>query len=143
MTETRAGAAEHRVGSISVVIAVYNAARTLPALVDRLERSLTAIGLPFEAILVNDGSRDESWQIVQDLAARRPWLLGIDLSRNFGQHNALLCGIRAARYAAVVTLDDDLQNPPEEISKLVDRLSTGCDVVYGSPEQEQIGRAHV
>jgi glycosyltransferase involved in cell wall biosynthesis len=139
MTEARDAAAEHRVRSISVVIAVYNAARSLPALVDRLERSLTAIGLPFEAILVNDGSRDESWHIVRDLAARRPWLLGIDLSRNFGQHNALLCGIRAARYAAVVTLDDDLQNPPEEIPKLVDRLSTGCDVVYGSPEQEQHG----
>ena len=139
MTEVRDAAADQRVRSISVVVAVYNAARSLRTLVDRLERSLTAIGVPFEVILVNDGSRDESWQVVQELAARRPWLLGIDLSRNFGQHNALLCGIRAARHAAVVTMDDDLQNPPEEIPKLIERLSTGCDVVYGSPEQPQHG----
>jgi undecaprenyl-phosphate 4-deoxy-4-formamido-L-arabinose transferase len=138
MTE-RTDPLRQRVPSISAVIAVYNAAQSLPLLVERLERSLRAVALPFEVILVNDGSRDESWEVMQDLAAHRPWLVGIDLSRNFGQHNALLCGIRAARYAAVVTLDDDLQNPPEEIGKLVDHLATGYDVVYGSPEQEQHG----
>ena len=90
-------------------------------------------------IAVNDGSRDESWQVIQEEAARHPWLVGIDLSRNFGQHNALLCGIRAARHQTIVTLDDDLQNPPEEISRLLDLLANGHDVVYGSPEREQHG----
>src|SRR5262245_14975242 len=139
MTERPGASQETAVQSISVVVAVYNAERSLALLVERLEKSLTAIGLPFEVILVNDGSRDESWRIVQDLAGRRAWLGGIDLSRNFGQHNALLCGVRAARYTAVVTLDDDLQNPPEEIAKLVERLAAGFDVVYGSPEREQHG----
>src|SRR5262245_7169212 len=139
MSERPGVSQEDAVQSLSVVVSVYNAERSLALLVERLERSLTAIGLPFEVILVNDGSRDESWRIVQDLAARRRWLLGIDLSRNFGQHNALLCGIRAARHAVIVTLDDDLQNPPEEIPKLVERLSAGFDVVYGSPEREQHG----
>lgn len=127
------------VQSVSVVIGVYNAAASLEPLVERLERTLTPIGLPFEVILVNDGSRDESWSIIQGLAVRRPWIVGIDLSRNFGQHNALLCGIRAARHEVIVTMDDDLQNPPEEIPKLLAALAAGSDVVYGSPEQEQHG----
>ena len=65
---------------------------------------------------------------------------GINLVRNFGQHNALLCGIRAARYPLTVTMDDDLQNPPEEVSKLVDKLNAeSVDVVYGTPQQESHG----
>ena len=94
----------------------------------------------FELILVNDGSRDGSWDV--DRASWRgehPWVRGIDLMRNYGQHNALLCGIRAARYEVIVTLDDDLQNPPEEIPKLLDTLDERLDVVYGTPESEQHG----
>jgi undecaprenyl-phosphate 4-deoxy-4-formamido-L-arabinose transferase len=127
------------VSSISVVIPVYNAAGSLQALLERLEQCLRATGLRFEAILVNDGSRDDSWSVIQKEAVSRPWLLGIDLSRNFGQHNALLCGIRAARHDVIVTMDDDLQNPPEEIPRLLELLATGRDVVYGFPEQGQHG----
>jgi undecaprenyl-phosphate 4-deoxy-4-formamido-L-arabinose transferase len=127
------------VASISVVIPVYNGAPTIVPLLTRLDRCLQRTGLPFEVIAVNDGSRDESWGLIETEASRRCWLTGIDLSRNFGQHNALLCGIRAARHDIVVTMDDDLQNPPEEIPRLLDLLASGYDVVYGSPEQEQHG----
>ncbi|HUZ01877.1 MAG TPA: glycosyltransferase family 2 protein, partial [Thermomicrobiaceae bacterium] len=91
----------------------------------------------YELVLVNDGSRDDSWDRILDLASNRPWLRGVDLMRNYGQHNALLCGLKAARYQVIVTIDDDLQNPPEEIPKLLSRLSEGFDVVYGTPIDEQ------
>jgi len=139
MTQSHDEAGDARASSISVVIPVYNAASSLPVLLERLERSLRDTGLRFEVILVNDGSRDDSWSTIQTEAAGRPWLAGIDLSRNFGQHNALLCGIRAARHDVIVTMDDDLQNPPEEIPRLLGLLATGLDVVYGFPEEGQHG----
>ncbi len=125
--------------TVSVVVAVYNGAASLEALVARVAAALSRPGDSFELILVNDGSRDASWPLIERLAVEHPWIVGIDLSRNFGQHNALLCGIRAARYDIVVTMDDDLQNPPEEIPKLLAQLDTGADVVYGSPVTEQHG----
>jgi glycosyltransferase involved in cell wall biosynthesis len=73
------------------------------------------------------------------LRAHYPQLLGIRLMRNYGQHNALLCGIRAARHDIVITMDDDLQNPPEEIPKLLAQLAEGYDVVYGAPARAQHG----
>jgi undecaprenyl-phosphate 4-deoxy-4-formamido-L-arabinose transferase len=77
---------------------------------------------------------------VQELAAKYPWVRGISMMRNYGQHNALLCGIRSARYPITVTMDDDLQHPPEMIAKLIEPLDEGtCDVVYGPPENEQHG----
>ena len=139
MTGSRSASTAQGVTSISVVIGVYNAAPALPVLLERLERALAATGLLFEVILVNDGSRDQSWSVIHDAAALRPWLVGIDLSRNYGQHNALLCGVRAARHEVIVTMDDDLQNPPEGISMLLEKLESGYDVVYGSPEREQHG----
>ena len=88
---------------------------------------------------MEDCGGDDSWSVIESLAERDHCVRGIEMSRNYGQHNALLCGIRAARYATIVTLDDDLQNPPEEISKLVAALVDGVDVVYGTPESEQHG----
>lgn len=125
--------------AISAVIPVYNSEETLAPLVDRLERVLAARGEPFEILLVNDCSRDGSWAVIAGLTTRRPAVRGIDLSRNYGQHNALLCGIRAARYPVIVTLDDDLQHPPEEIPRLLAALGAGHDVVYGYPEKERHG----
>jgi undecaprenyl-phosphate 4-deoxy-4-formamido-L-arabinose transferase len=122
---------------VSVIVPVYNSEATLPALLERLERMLQAaagVGA-FEAILVNDASRDGSWAVVSQLATRYPWLRGIDLMRNYGQHNALLCGIRIARFDKIVTLDDDLQNPPEEVPVLLAKLAEGLDVVYGKPRE--------
>jgi undecaprenyl-phosphate 4-deoxy-4-formamido-L-arabinose transferase len=125
--------------SISVVIPVYNSEASLPLLMERLEPVVTAHAPAFEVILVNDGSHDHSWDVIHQLAHRYPWVRGISLMRNYGQHNALLCGIRAARHEVIVTLDDDLQNPPEEIPKLLDKLAEGYDVVYGAPAEEQHG----
>ncbi|MBZ5638245.1 MAG: glycosyltransferase family 2 protein [Acidobacteriia bacterium] len=126
-------------GGVSVVVPVYNSEATLPLLIARLEGVLRGLTQHYEAILVNDGSRDGSWEAVKRLAQTHGWVRGFNLMRNFGQHNALLCGIRAARYAFIVTIDDDLQNPPEEIPKLLDELNRGFDVVYGPPEKEQHG----
>ncbi len=124
---------------ISVVVPVYNSSMVLPLMVKELEAVLPKSSVDFELILVNDASPDQSWQIITELARERAWIHGINLMRNVGQHNALLCGIRAARYEIVVTIDDDLQNPPSEIPKLLEKLEQGFDVVYGVPGHEQHG----
>lgn len=109
----------------------------LPVLIQRLGIVLKRISNDFEVILVNDGSWDESWKVIQTLAKNQCWVMGINLTRNYGQHNALLCGIVHAQYEVIVTLDDDLQNPPEEIPNLLDELMKGYDVVYGTPIEEK------
>lgn len=124
---------------ISAVVPVYRSQAMLPELHRRLVAALEQIGRPFEIILVEDCGGDDSWSVIEQLAAADPRVLGLRLARNFGQHNALLCGIRAARGELVVTLDDDLQNPPEEIHRLLERLEEGYDVVYGSPQAETHG----
>ena len=123
----------------SVVVPVYNSQGTLEALIARIRDALEPTGLPFEAVLVNDGSADGSWAVIEALSRKNPWVHGIDLMRNQGQENALLCGIRAARYDLTGTLDDDLQNPPEELPRMVAKLEEGYDLVYGIPEREQHG----
>src|SRR5690242_19267616 len=92
--------------SISVVIPVYNSAVTIDRLLSRLTPVLDGAAVSHEVILVNDGSRDPSWERIVALSGCDPRVVGIDLMRNYGQHNALLCGIRAARHAIVVTMDD-------------------------------------
>lgn len=121
--------------SVSVVVPVYNGSPTLVALVTRLEPVLTTVARQSEVIFVNDGSSDQSWQVISQLATDYDWVRGIQLMRNFGQHNALLCGVREARYEIVITMDDDLQHPPEEIPQLLLRLNEGFDVVYGLPQK--------
>jgi glycosyltransferase involved in cell wall biosynthesis len=120
---------------ISVVIPVYCGAVTITELVSRLEVVLSQEAIEFEVILVNDGSPDNSWEIIEDLCSKYPWVRGINLMRNYGQHNATLCGVRAARFEIIVTLDDDLQHPPEEIPALLSCLADGADVVYGVPKK--------
>jgi glycosyltransferase involved in cell wall biosynthesis len=125
--------------SISVVTPVYNGEASVGELCRRLAEVLPRISAQHEVILVNDGSRDRSWETISELCSRSPVLRGLNLMRNYGQHNALLCGIRAAKYDLVVTMDDDLQHPPEEIPRLLSRLEEGFDVVYGAPKAEQNG----
>lgn len=120
---------------VSVVVPVYNSAGTLGTLAERLVPALRATGRPFEVILVNDGSRDGSWAAISDLVRVSGAIRGLNLMRNFGQHNALLAGVRAARYSVIVTMDDDLQHPPEEIPALLAKLDEGYDVVYGVPKR--------
>lgn len=125
--------------SISVVVPVYNSAPILPKLVSRLHPVLTSLANRYELVLVNDGSHDKSWEVIVRLVNEYEWIHGINFMRNYGQHNALLAGIREAQYEVIVTMDDDLQHPPEEIPQLVVKLDEGYDVVYGTPEQEQHG----
>ena len=129
----------HERRSISVVTPVYNGEASVGELCRRLAEVLPRISAEHEVILVNDGSRDRSWEMISELCSRSPMVRGLNLMRNYGQHNALLCGIRAAKYEVIVTMDDDLQHPPEEIPRLLARLEEGFDVVYGSPEAEQNG----
>ena len=119
----------------SIVIPVYNGAETLPSLADRLARVLPEVADQYELILVNDGSRDASWSEICQLTQQYAWVRGINLMRNYGQHNATLCGVRAALYDVIITMDDDLQHPPEEIPLLLDKLAEGYDVVYGIPQK--------
>ncbi len=125
--------------TISVVVPVYNSEGTLAELVQRLHAVLPSCASAFEIVLVNDGSRDRSWQVIGDIVTKFPAVRGLNLMRNYGQHNALLAGIRVAKYELIVTMDDDLQNPPEEIPKLIEKLAEGYDAVYGAPAQEQHG----
>ncbi len=125
--------------SLSVVIPVYNSEPILAELAERLGTVLPQISADFEVLLVNDGSRDESWREVRRLSEKHKWIRGISLMRNYGQHNALLCGIRSAVKEVIVTMDDDLQHPPEEIPKLLEKLAGGFEVVYGTPEKENHG----
>jgi len=125
--------------SVSVVVPVYRSKKTLAELHRRLTAVLSQHGETFEIVLVEDCGGDGSWQLIQELARADGRVRGIQLTRNYGQHNALLCGIRAASCDVVVTIDDDLQNPPEEIPKLLAKIEEGYDVVYGTPEKEQHG----
>lgn len=122
---------------LSVVVPVFNSEKSLRALVEALSSALPDQDL--ELILVNDGSRDRSWDVICELVQEYSWIRGINLMRNYGQHNALLCGIRAARHEIIVTMDDDLQNPPHEIPRMLAKLQEGYDVVYGTPQSENHG----
>lgn len=104
-------------------------------LVERLAKILPQVAEAYEVLLVNDGSPDDSWDVVVGLAKKYSWVRGINLMRNYGQHNATLCGIREARYEISVTMDQDLQHPPEELPALLAKLNEGFDVVYGAPHK--------
>lgn len=120
---------------ISVVIPVYNSKEIISKLVARLHSALSSISSFYEILLVNDGSSDESWSVIENISSQDKKVVGVNLMRNYGQHNALLCGIRSANGDIIITMDDDLQHPPEEIYKLVDELEKGFDVVYGIPQR--------
>ena len=128
---------------ISIVVPAYNSSRTLSILTERIFETMDTMGYDLELVLVNDGSGDETWEVIRELASTNDRIVGLDLSRNFGQHNALLCGIRFARFDTCITLDDDLQHPPEELPKLLGKLDEGYDVVYGVPVASQHGRARI
>lgn len=125
-------AADEATCLVSIVVPVYQSSAILPALVDRVEASMnaSAMGDSFELILVNDGSADASWEIIKSLSASRSFVRGLSLSRNFGQHNAVMAGLNHAAGTYVVLMDDDLQHPPEEIPRLVEALTRGFDVCY-------------
>jgi len=123
--------------SISVVVPVYCAENSLHELYQRIVSTLDSY--KFEIIFIEDQGGDASWNIICDIAKKDKRVIGFQHSKNYGQHNALLLGIRHANYEYIVTLDDDLQNPPEEIPKLMAKLQEGYDIVYGVPQEGQHG----
>ncbi len=123
---------------ISVVIPVFNEEDNLRELAERLIRTLSGLGRPFEVIFVDDGSTDRSWAILTELNGQYPQnIRALQFHRNFGQHQAIFAGFQAARGQVMVTLDADLQNPPEEIPRLVAKLDEGYDTVGGWRENRQ------
>ncbi len=121
---------------ISVIVPVYGEGETLAELARRTAAVLRERhGDAWELIFVNDGSPESVWKRIVELSRAERNLQGVNLMRNYGQHNALLCGIRRAAYDITVTMDDDLQHPPEEITQLLTTLEEGWDVVYGRPER--------
>ncbi len=126
---------------VSVVIPCYRSAGTLPAVVEGLVTVLPACTAGHEIVLVIDGSPDDSWAVARRLAERHASVRALRLSRNYGQHNALIAGVRAARHEVVVTMDDDLQHPPEEVPILLAALTEDLDLVYGVAVAEEHGIA--
>ena len=117
---------------VSIVVPTYKSPTTLTELVERTE----SLGLSaFEIIIVDDGNNDATWEQIELLSQSKKSVVGLRLGRNFGQHSALLAGVRKAKYSQIVTIDDDLQNPPEEIPNLLAKLVNGVDVVYGVSTQ--------
>ena len=114
---------------LSIVVPVFNEEENLPDLLPRLAAALGAIGKSYEVVLVNDGSRDRSLPLLREASARDPHLVVVDFNRNYGQHSAVFAGFEEARGEIIVTIDADLQNPPEEIGKLVAKMEEGYDVV--------------
>lgn len=122
---------------ISVVIPAYKSSDSLPLLMRKLDAVLNRTGQPFEIIVVDDSSPDDTWECLKVLKQIYPQLKIIRLLRNSGQHNALLCGLSLAKGSIVITMDDDLQNPPEEVPKLVDAIQKGYDLAIGAYDSKQ------
>jgi undecaprenyl-phosphate 4-deoxy-4-formamido-L-arabinose transferase len=121
--------------NLSIVVPVYRGEKLVEPLVKELVKTLPSFTKKYEVILVNDGSPDTSWDVIQRLAREHKNVKGIGLMRNYGQHNATLCGVRAAQYEVTVTMDQDLQHRPEDIPLLLAKLEEGYDVVYGAPKK--------
>ena len=123
----------------SIVIPVYNSEKIVATTVDRVSEVFTEHGLDHEIILVNDGSTDGSWDVIAEKARTVPRVIALDMLKNYGQHHANLAGMREATGDYVITMDDDLQNPPDQALLLIDEAMTGKDLVFGRFEQ-QAGR---
>lgn len=123
--------------SISIVIPVYNSENSLKPLCAALSSVLENAFYQYEIILVDDGSIDKSYEIMLELHNKYNHIKIIQLKGNFGQQNAIMCGFHYTEFDYVITMDDDLQHPPQEILKLYDKILEGYDVVYGIPIKKQ------
>jgi undecaprenyl-phosphate 4-deoxy-4-formamido-L-arabinose transferase len=124
---------------LSIVIPVYRSESILPALAREVSCAVAMLGYEtsFELILVNDASPDDSWDVIKSLSAQYPFVHGICLSRNYGQHNATMAGLNRCRGDIIVVMDDDLQHPPDAISDLLSAIENGFDVCYTRYENRQ------
>jgi polyisoprenyl-phosphate glycosyltransferase len=132
-------AAEDRAAySYSIVIPVYNSEAIVGETVRRVAEVFTGAGLRHEIVLVNDGSPDRSWSVISELARTTPHVVALNLLKNYGQHHANLAGFMEAQGDYVITMDDDLQNPPDQALLLIDAARTGGhDVVFGRFDRKQ------
>jgi glycosyltransferase involved in cell wall biosynthesis len=121
----------------SVVVPVFNSEPVVGRTIERIVSAFTEAGLSYELVLVNDGSRDRSWEVISAAAQANPNILALDLLKNYGQHHANLAGFRESTGDFVITMDDDLQNPPEEVFALIKEALKGHDVVFGRFERKQ------
>lgn len=121
---------------VSIVVPVYNGSATVTELVERLGEALRPT-YDLEIVMVDDGSSDDSAAVLRGLAARFDWVRPVFLSRNFSEHNAVMAGLNYAAGECVVIMDDDLQNPPTEVIKLVSKLQEGYEVVYSRYEEKK------
>ena len=131
---------KNRIPEYSVVVPVYNSEGSLRELYTRLNAVFSSLKLSWEIVLVNDCSKDESWKVLRELVQAQQNVKAINLMNNFGQHNALMCGFHHACGKYVITMDDDLQHPPEEIPELISRMQRGdYSVVYGQYARKRHG----
>jgi glycosyltransferase involved in cell wall biosynthesis len=126
-----------RAPDVSVVVPVYNESESIPHLLEQVAAALRPLARPFEIILVDDGSTDGSWEIIDGLTSRYPELIGLRLGRNYGQTAGLMAGIHESRGAIVVTMDGDLQNDPADIPRLMAKVEEGYEIVSGWRRQRQ------
>lgn len=117
--------------SLSIVIPCFNEEEVLDVLVTRLEESVTPLNIPFEVVLVDDGSKDRTWEILASYQTQKRNIKAVRLSRNFGHQLALTCGLDQARGEVVIIMDADLQDPPELLPAMLEKWREGFDVVYG------------
>jgi len=122
---------------ISFVIPCYRSEKTLPAVIDEINTTMEKIGHEYEIILVNDCSPDNTFEVIRNLVNEQENIIGIDLAKNFGQHCALMAGMKNTDGDVVVCLDDDGQTPADEVGKLLDKLEEGYDVCYASYGKKQ------
>lgn len=124
---------------ISIVSPVYQAEKIIPLLVERIENTVGKITADYEIILVEDGSPDDCWKVIEDITLTNTKLKGIKLSRNFGQHPAIMAGLSQAKGEWIVVMDCDLQDQPEEIEKLYNKALEGFDVVFAKRNNRKDG----
>lgn len=115
---------------LSIVVPVYRSEECLEALISAITAALDPTGIDYEVVLVNDGSLDNSWSVVEEIARSNPNVVGVDLRRNFGQDNAIITGLRLARGRYVAIMDDDLQHHPRDLPAMLARIEEGADAVY-------------
>lgn len=122
--------------NISIVVPVYNSSVALKDLQSAIDKAMKQQSLSYKLILIDDGSEDTSWEVIKDLKNKNTEIItAIRMAKNFGQHNALFCGMRHAKGDYIITMDDDLQHPPDEIIKLIEcAKKTNADLVYGISE---------
>ena len=126
------------VTKLSIVSPLYNEEGNVNALVDRIIASVRPLDVSYEIILVDDGSKDNTWESISDACASDPNTIGVRLSRNFGHQHALLAGLSAARGQAIISLDGDLQHPPERIPDLLELWNKGYDIVQTKRQDQHI-----